>query len=202
MTSARDPLGEDHWGIMATVGAIDPRTLPNAQTMAQIRVDGSVEDAAEYVRNTAARIDPGMRVGTLTSVTRDRQYASVQTGLRFGAAATLLLIAASMLVSQLEQLRERRRLLSVLVAFGTRRVTLGWSVLWQTAVPVVIGLLAAIAGGLGLGAVLTWMIAKTVTQWWLFLPLAGTGAGIVLAVTLLSLPLLWRMMRPDGLRTE
>ncbi|WP_329207836.1 ABC transporter permease [Streptomyces sp. NBC_00683] len=202
VTSARDPLGEDHWGIMATVGAIDPRTLPNAQTMAQIRVDGSVEDAAEYVRNTAARIDPGMRVGTLTSVTRDRQYASVQTGLRFGAAATLLLIAASMLVSQLEQLRERRRLLSVLVAFGTRRVTLGWSVLWQTAVPVVIGLLAAIAGGLGLGAVLTWMIAKTVTQWWLFLPLAGTGAGIVLAVTLLSLPLLWRMMRPDGLRTE
>ncbi|MFD4693350.1 ABC transporter permease [Streptomyces sp. NPDC058463] len=202
VTSARDPLGEDHWGIMATVGAIDPRTLPNARTMAQIRVDGSVEDAAEYVRNTAARIDPGMRVGTLTSVTRDRQYASVQTGLRLGAAATLLLIAASMLVSQLEQLRERRRLLSVLVAFGTRRVTLGWSVLWQTAVPVVIGLLAAIAGGLGLGAVLTWMTAKTVTQWWLFLPLAGTGAGIVLAVTLLSLPLLWRMMRPDGLRTE
>ncbi|MFE6038271.1 ABC transporter permease [Streptomyces sp. NPDC056452] len=202
VTSARDPLGEDHWGIMATVGAIDPRTLPNAQTMAQIRVDGSVEDAAEYVRNTAARIDPGMRVGTLTSVTRDRQYASVQTGLRFGAAATLLLIAASMLVSQLEQLRERKRLLSVLVAFGTRRVTLGWSVLWQTAVPVVIGLLAALVGGLGLGAVLTWMIAKTVTQWWLFLPMVGTGAGIVLAVTLLSLPLLWRMMRPDGLRTE
>ncbi|MFC5169421.1 ABC transporter permease [Streptomyces mutomycini] len=202
VTAAPDPLGDEHWGIMATVGAVDPRTLPNAQTMAQIRVDEDVEDAAEYVRNTAAGIDPGMRVATLHSVERDRQYASVQTGLRFGAAATLLLIAASMLVSQLEQLRERKRLLSVLVAFGTRRVTLGWSVLWQTAVPVAVGLLVAITGGLGLGAVMTWMLAKTVTRWWLFLPMAGAGAALVAAVTLLSLPLLWRLMRPDGLRTE
>ncbi|MFE2016828.1 FtsX-like permease family protein [Streptomyces sp. NPDC059499] len=202
VTARADPLGEEQWGIMATVGAIDPRTLPNAQTIAQIKVDEGVKDVSEYVRNTAARIDPAMRVATLTSVTRDRQYASVQTGLRFGAAATLLLIAASMLVSQLEQLRERKRLLSVLVAFGTSRVTLGWSVLWQTAVPVVIGLLVATAGGLGLGAVMTWMLAKTVTQWWLFLPMAGAGGALVVAVTLLSLPLLWRLMRPDGLRTE
>ncbi|MEU2343256.1 FtsX-like permease family protein [Streptomyces sp. NPDC013082] len=202
VTTSRDPIGEEHWGIMATVGAIDPRTLPSAQTIAQIKVDEGVEDVAEYVRNTAARIDPGMRVATLASTERDRQYASVQTGLRLGAAATLLLIASSMLISQLEQLRERKRLLSVLVAFGTRRVTLGWSVLWQTAVPVTAGLLVAIAGGLGLGAVMTWMLDKTVTQWWLFLPMAGAGGALILLVTLLSLPLLWRLMRPDGLRTE
>ncbi|WP_250287691.1 ABC transporter permease [Streptomyces atroolivaceus] len=202
VTATPDPLGDEHFGILATVGAVDPRTLPNAQTIAQIKVDEGVPDVAEYVRNTAARIDPGMRVASLTSVTRDRQYESVQTGLRVGAVATLLLIAASMLISQLEQLRERKRLLSVLVAFGTRRVTLGWSVLWQTAVPVVISLLIATAGGLGLGAVMTWMLAKTVTRWWLFLPLAGAGGALVVAVTLLSLPLLWRLMRPDGLRTE
>ncbi|MGI5039156.1 ABC transporter permease, partial [Streptomyces sp. JAC128] len=202
VTTSRDPIGEEHWGIMATVGAIDPRTLPSAQTIAQIKVDEGVEDVAEYVRNTAARIDPGMRVATLASTERDRQYASVQTGLRLGAAATLLLIASSMLISQLEQLRERKRLLSVLVAFGTRRVTLGWSVLWQTAVPVTAGLLVAIAGGLGLGAVMTWMLDKTVTQWWLFLPMAGAGGALIVLVTLLSLPLLWRLMRPDGLRTE
>ncbi|MEU0301925.1 FtsX-like permease family protein [Streptomyces sp. NPDC006175] len=197
-----DPLGKEHWGIMATPGAIDPGTLPNAQITAQLRVDESVENVAEHVRNTAARIDPGMRVAALTSVTRDRQYASVQTALRLGAVATLMLIAASMLVSQLEQLRERKRLLSVLVAFGTRRVTLGWSVLWQTALPVVVGLLVATAGGLGLGAVLTWMLDKPVTRWWLFLPMAGAGGALIVAVTALSMPLLWRMMRPDGLRTE
>lgn len=138
----------------------------------------------------------------MTSVARDRQYASVQSGLRVGATATLLLIAVAMLVSQLEQLRERKRLLSVLVAFGTRRTTLGWSVLWQTAVPVVIGLVVAVAGGLGLGAAMIWMIAKEVTKWWLFLPMVGAGAALILLVTLLSLPPLWRMMRPDGLRTE
>lgn len=202
VVSRRDPTGEDHWGIMATVGAVDPSTLPGATVNAQIKVDESVADVSEYVRNTAARIDPGMSVASLHSVTRDRQYASVQTGLQVGATATLLLIAASMLVSQLEQLRERRRLLSVLVAFGTRRTTLGWSVLWQTAVPVVIGLVVAVAGGLGLGAVMIRMVAKRVTDWWLFLPMVGAGAALILLVTLISLPPLWRLMRPDGLRTE
>ncbi|MFF7363532.1 FtsX-like permease family protein [Streptomyces sp. NPDC008125] len=107
-----------------------------------------------------------------------------------------------MLVQQLEQLRERRRLLAVLVAFGTRRSTLGWSVLWQTAIPVGVGLVVAVVGGLALGWGLSWMTAKPVSDWWLFLPMAGAGASVVLLVTLLSLPVLWRLMRPDGLRTE
>lgn len=196
-----DPLGEERWGIMVTPGAIDAGALPGAETVSQIRIDEHVPDAAEYVRNTAARLDPGMRLVTMNSVERDRQYASIQTGLQVGATATLLLIAASMLVSQLEQLRERKRLLSVLVAFGTRRVTLGWSVLWQTAVPVAIGLAVAVAGGLALGATLCWMVGKEVSGWWLFLPMAGAGAALILLVTLLSLPPLWRMMRPDGLRS-
>lgn len=197
-----DPLGMPHSGIMATTGAIDASTLPGATITTEIRVDKSAPDAAEHVRNTAARIDPGMRFVTLDSVGRDRQYASIQTGLQVGATVVLLLIAASMLVSQLEQLRERRRLLSVLVAFGTRRTTLSWSVLWQTAVPMVLGLTVAVAGGLGLGAVLAWMTGKSVSDWWLFLPLTGAGAALILLVTVLSLPSLWRLMRPDGLRTE
>ncbi|MFJ9263775.1 ABC transporter permease [Streptomyces bacillaris] len=198
----KDPMGETHYGIMATTGAVDASTLPGAQITAQIRVDRSVPDVAEHVRNTAARIDPGMRFVTLDSVERDRQYDSIQTGLKVGASVVLLLIAASMLVSQLEQLRERKRLLSVLVAFGTRRTTMGWSVLWQTAVPVFLGLVIAVAGGLGLGAMLAWMIAKSVSDWWLFLPLTGVGAGLILLVTAASMPSLWRLMRPDGLRTE
>ncbi|MFJ3299352.1 ABC transporter permease [Streptomyces bacillaris] len=198
----KDPMGETHYGIMATTGAVDASTLPGAQITAQIRVDRSVPDVAEHVRNTAARIDPGMRFVTLDSVERDRQFDSIQTGLKVGASVVLLLIAASMLVSQLEQLRERKRLLSVLVAFGTRRTTMGWSVLWQTAVPVFLGLVIAVAGGLGLGAMLAWMIAKSVSDWWLFLPLTGVGAGLILLVTAASMPSLWRLMRPDGLRTE
>lgn len=202
VVSRPDPVGEEHYGIFATPGAIDAARLPSADTHAMVQIDESVPDAREHVRNTAARIEPTMNVRTIQKTERDQQYASVQTGLLIGATATLTLIAASMLVSQIEQLRERRRLLSVLVAFGTRRATLAWSVLWQTALPVLLGTAVAVAGGLGLGAVMLELIAKRVTDWWLFLPLAGSGAAVILVVTLLSLPPLWRMMRPEGLRTE
>ncbi|WP_098011305.1 ABC transporter permease [Streptomyces sp. sk226] len=202
VTARKDPMGEIHHGIMATTGALDASKLPGATIVAQIRVDERVPDIAEHVRNTAYRIDPGMRFVELNPVARDRMYDSVRTGLQVGATVVLLLIAASMLVSQLEQLRERKRLLSVLVAFGTRRSTLGWSVLWQTAVPVALGLAVAVAGGLGLGATLAWMIHKTVADWWLFWPMVGAGAGLIAVVTLASLPPLWRLMRPEGLRTE
>jgi hypothetical protein len=32
--------------------------------------------------------------------------------------------------------------------------------------------------------------------------MAGGGVGVIALVTLSSLPPLWRMMRPDGLRTD
>lgn len=197
-----DPAGEEHDGIYATPGAVDPAKLTAASTTAMIKVDRDTPDAEEYIRNTAARVGPFLDVMTLRAVERDKQYATVQTGLQIGAMATMVLIAASMLVSMLEQLRERRKLLAALTAFGTRRSSMAWSVLWQTAIPVVIGLALAIAGGLGLGWVMVRMVRKPVTDWWLFLPLTGAGAVLVAAVTLLSLPPLWRMMRPDGLRTE
>ncbi|MGW2415196.1 FtsX-like permease family protein [Streptomyces tubercidicus] len=205
--SRKDPSGETASGVFATPGALDTTALdttalddPTARAM--VKTDPRVGDAAEYVRNTAARIDPLMSVGTLQNLERDKQYSSVRTGLLVAAAATLALIAASMLVTTLEQLRERRRLLSVLVAFGTRRATLGWSVLWQTAVPVALGLALALAGGAGLGVVLVRMAGKSTFDWSVVWPLPAAGAALVVLVTLFSLPPLWRMMRPDGLRTE
>ncbi|MEV0370429.1 FtsX-like permease family protein [Streptomyces sp. NPDC050636] len=202
VASRKDPSGRMAFGIFATPGALDTATLDDPQAQAMIKIDPKLPDAQEYVRNTAARIDPQMRVFTLQNIERDKQFTSVRTGLLVASTATLALIAASMLVSMLEQLRERRRLLSVLVAFGTRRGTLGWSVLWQTAVPVALGLALAVAGGLGLGLALLNMAGKSSLDWSVVWPLPATGAALVLLVTLLSLPPLWRMMRPDGLRTE
>ncbi|MEV5613663.1 FtsX-like permease family protein [Streptomyces sp. NPDC052225] len=198
----RDPGGTFFGGILATPAAFDVKTVHNASTSTQIQVDESVPDAFEHVRNTAYRIDPSMRVWTYRATERDTEYASIRRGLFTAAALTMALIAASMLVSQIEQLRERRRLLSVLVAYGTRRSTLAWSVLWQTAIPVALGLAVAITGGLGLGWLMLRMVHKPVTDWLLFLPLTGVGAAAIAAVTLLSLPPLYRLMRPEGLRTE
>ncbi|WP_328905590.1 ABC transporter permease [Streptomyces sp. NBC_00234] len=202
VTPRKDPGGEERHGIFVTPGALDAAKLPSPSTTAQIQTDESVPDAQEHVRNTAYLMDPSLRIWTYQMTQRDKQYDSIRTGLFVGATATMILIAASMLVSQIEQLRERKKLLSVLVAFGTRRSTLAWSILWQTAIPVVLGTALAVVGGLGLGRVMLRLIDKEITDWLIFLPLVGVGAVMIAAVTLLSLPPLWRMMRPDGLRTE
>ena len=123
--------------------------------------------------------------------------------MRIGASIVIGLIGLSLLLTALEQVRERRHLLAVLVAFGTRRSTLGWSVLWQSAVPVALGLGLAVATGIALGSVLLRILGATVQ-----IALGGRrgdggrrrGGGP--AGDRRRLPVLWRTMRPEGLRTE
>nr|WP_233517956.1 FtsX-like permease family protein [Streptomyces corynorhini] len=202
VTARKDQLGLGSEGILATPGALDPAMLPESSTGAALRLDPAVPDAEEYLRNAAARIDPTLRVTTFRVVERDRRYASLQSGLLVGGTATMALIAASLLIAQIEQLRERRRALAVLVALGTRRSTLAWSVLWQSAVPVVLGTALSVVGGLTLGTLMLDMLGKPLADGWVFLPFAGTGMAMVTLVTLVSMPPLWRMTRPDGLRAE
>ena len=103
----------------------------------------------------------------------------------------------------LESLRERRRSLAVLVAFGTPTRTLGWSVLLQAALPVMLGLVLAVGVGVVLGGLLLSMVSRPVTLDGASIAVVcATGAGVVLGVTALGLPALWRLVRPDGLRTE
>ncbi|MFE0422371.1 FtsX-like permease family protein [Streptomyces sp. NPDC058953] len=202
VTAVPDAQGQRHPGVFATPGAIDAGELPSLNALALVAVDEGSSDAIEHVRNTAARVDPIAQVSELRAVATSKRFANVERGMLIGSIGTLGLIAASMLVSQLEQLRERRRLLSALVAFGTRRSTVAWSVLWQTAVPVVLGTAVAVVGGLGLGVVLLRMVGGRVADWWGFLPVAGAGGAVILVVTACSMPSLYRLMRPDGLRTE
>ena len=91
----------------------------------------------------------------------------------------------------------------MLAAFGTPRSTLGWSVLWQSAVPVALGLGIAVLTGLALGALLLRTLDTAVHVGWVDVAgMAAVGAAVVLAVTAASLPVLWRTMRPEALRTE
>ncbi|MFJ2934819.1 FtsX-like permease family protein [Streptomyces sp. NPDC087219] len=200
--SRPDPTGMYEYGVLATPKAIDTARLDDPDAQAMVRLDPAVPDAADLVRNTAEAISPTSWVRTLADTERDAAFSSVRTGILVGSTLTMLLVAASLLVATLEQLRDRKRLLSSLVAFGTRRSTLSLSVLWQTAVPIVLGLVLAVAGGTGLGVVLLKMGGQQVQDWWVFLPVVGIGLGLIVAVTLLSMPVLWRLMRADGLRTE
>ncbi|MEU0912337.1 ABC transporter permease [Streptomyces althioticus] len=201
--SVADPTGTLRGGFLMTPGAMPPGFAEAVTAELYLGIDDSVPHAREHVLNTAFAIDPLAEPMYWAATERTNRFASIRTGLFVGATAVLVLIGASLLVSQLEQLRERRKLLSALVAFGTRRRTLSLSVLWQTAVPIGLGLLLATVVGLTLGAVLLKMTATPVgVDWASVAAMTGLGAGVVLVVTLLSLPPLLKMMRPDGLRTE
>jgi hypothetical protein len=201
--SVVDPTGYKRGGLLITPSALSSTVAPGVRGQIYLRLDESLPDAREYVRNTAVRINPLEEPMEWVSFERNDRYDSIRTGLFVGAACVLALIGASLLVSQLEQLRERKKLLSALVAFGTRRRTLSLSVLWQTAIPVTLGLLLASVVGLTLGAVLLRMTDTTIrVDWPSVLSMTGVGAAVVIVVTVLSLPPLLRLMRPDGLRTE
>ena len=119
-----------------------------------VRTAPADPDAIEHVRNAAATLDPRWRVQELRRTRTDAQFAQLRRAMLIGASIVIGLIGLSLLLTALEELRERRRLLAVLVAFGTRRSTLSWSVLWQSAVPVALGIGIAVATGVALGAVL------------------------------------------------
>ncbi|WP_051834833.1 FtsX-like permease family protein [Streptomyces sp. NRRL S-15] len=198
---ARKDSPQDAGSLLAT-----PAALPEMAASAlfsdgvYLRLDPSVPDAREFVRYVAARIDPLAQDFGWSATQEEAEYTSIRTGLFVGSAFVLALIGARLLVSQLDQLRERRKLLSALVAFGTRRRTLSLSVLWQTALPVGPGLIPATAVGVTHGAVLLKMTRTPVTMDWASI-LSMTGVGAVV-VSLLSLPPLLRRMRPEGLRTQ
>ncbi|MFG2380152.1 ABC transporter permease [Streptomyces avermitilis] len=199
----KDPTNGERGGFLFTPGALPAKAVPTIEGSVFLRIDESVPDVYDLVRNTTAKLHPLAHAWTWATTREDTRYTSIRTGLSVGATCVLFLIGASLLVSQLEQLRERKKLLSALVAFGTRRRTLSLSVLWQTAIPIALGLVLASVVGLTLGIILQRMSDVSVrVDWPSLLTMTGSGAGVVLLVTALSLPPLLRLMRPDGLRTE
>jgi hypothetical protein len=198
-----DPAGSTRTGVLATPAAA-ARHAGLGQPRAQIYVRVAPgDDPLERVRNAAAALVPAASVYTLAPAQQSHQFAALRRAILAGAAATVALVGASLLVSLLEQVRDRRRLLAVLAAFGTRRATLGRSLLWQAAVPVALGLALAVVAGAALGFVLLGVArAPATVDWSAVAALAGVGAAVVVAVTALTLPPLWRLMRADGLRTE
>jgi len=203
-----------HEGGVAAMGGGVPRILVTPAALGGIRaepmsvtayvtLDPGVPDALDHMRTAAAQVDPV----AYASPIEQRGIASALGGVRqvllVGTVALLLMIGASMLVNVIEQLRERRQLLAVLVAFGTRRRTLGGSVLLQVAIPVALGLALAVVTGTGLAMALQTAVEAPLRFDWLGVgATSGVAALVVLLTTVAGLPLLWRLTRPDGLRSE
>lgn len=157
------------------------------------------------LRDRAAALDPLAQVETTTTGGGPTAHAlsDLRRVLFAGAVVVLAMIGASLLVAAGEGLRERRRALAVLAAFGTRRATVAWSMLWQAAIPVVGGLLLAVGLGIGLGAMLSAIVSLSPRfDWGAIGLMLGAGVAVIVAVTALTLPTLTRMMRPEALRVE
>ncbi|WP_052434007.1 FtsX-like permease family protein [Streptacidiphilus melanogenes] len=196
-TISDDPL------VLATPQALPVDRINQPYAQLQLRLAANDPDAVERARNAAVSVDPTMDVTTIESSVTLHSFDALRRGVIVGATATMVLIGLSLAIGTIEQLRERRRLLAVLVAFGTRRSTLALSVLWQTALPMLLGLGLALGFGVGLGAILLRITRSPAGfDWTSVAELVGAGTAVALLATLVSMPALWRLMRPEGLRTE
>lgn len=189
--------------ILVTPGALAGIGLDPESVTAYVALDPAVPDALDHLRTAAAQVDPAAYASSIEQERIASVLGGVRQSLLVGTVALLVLIGASMLVNVVEQLRERRRLLAVLVAFGTRRRTLGGSVLFQVAIPVLLGLTLAVATGSGLALALQTAVDAPLTFDWVGVGVtSGAAALVVLLTTAAGLPLLWRLTRPGNLRNE
>lgn len=189
--------------LYVTPGALGDLTVSSGVWSLFVALDPQDPDAVDRLRTAAAAIDPTAYVSSFAQESLTGGLGTVSDVLAVGTAALLVVIGASLLVNVVEQLRERRRLLAVLAAFGVRRRVLGLSVLWQVAIPVVLGLALAVVVGSGLAVVLqAGTGAPPGVDWRSVGTTAGSAALVVLATTAASLPLLARLTRPEGLRAE
>ncbi|MCX4744543.1 ABC transporter permease [Kitasatospora sp. NBC_01287] len=199
-----DPYGvPDRGGLLVTPGAIPSALVSSQEAIVELRPAPGTPDAEERLRTAVALLDLQGRLGDPAARQTDPGFTSIRRALTAGTVAILALIGAGMLVGLLEQLRDRRRTLAVLAAFGTRPRTMALALLWQSVLPVVLGLALALVAGLGLGGVLVTLAHLPVAFAWGDIALmTGAGAGAVLLISALSLPVLWRRRATAGLRYE
>ncbi|NTW42720.1 MAG: ABC transporter permease, partial [Cellulomonadaceae bacterium] len=189
--------------IFVTPSALGETVLTGGYVPVLVALDPTDPDAVDRLRTAAAQIDPTAHVASFEQESLTGALGSVRQALLVGTIALLVVVGASLLVNVAEQLRERRRPLAVLAAFGARRRTLGLSVLWQVAIPVALGITLAAATGTGLSAVLQVGVDAPVGIDWRTIGLTSGGAAlVVMLVTVASLPLLARLTRAEALHAE
>lgn len=193
---------------VVTPGAIAGVRLPPVyETYSTVSIDPTVPDGIEYLRNAGAADPLNTYVdstnGSVELNVDQRTFVTIRNVLLVGSLFTLLLAGVSLLVLALEQVRERRRPLAMLSASGVSRAVLARSLLWQTAVPVVLGVVAAVGTGIGLAALLLRSTSTDMRVDWVVVGVFSAAAvALALLVTAATLPALRNATRLSALRTE
>lgn len=168
--------------VFATPGAVAGTTLPESTTTGSIMLDTSVPDVTEQARNALGPLTWRFSVrsaGGAEPNQNQQTFAAIRDGLLAGSVFTLLLAGVSLFVLALEHMRERRRPPAALAATGVPTGTLARSLLWQNAVPMLLGVVVAVATGLGLAALVFQLINDPFTVDWAAVGLfSGTAAAL------------------------
>ncbi|MFC4079115.1 FtsX-like permease family protein [Amycolatopsis samaneae] len=133
----------------------------------------------------------------------DRQSAGLRAVTLAASVFVLVVAVLSLFMLSVEQITERRRLLAALTAAGVPRAVLARSLLWQTALPVVVGVVLALVAGVGLTLPVLHLSGTPVV----LDPATLGGMAVVtvlgvLAVTGLTFPLLRRATRVTSPRVD
>ncbi len=171
-------------------GTGDPRTLTDnvARALNSLAWNAAVSKS-DYLDDFAAR--------------DQRMVESFRSVLITASLFVLAVAAMSLLMLSIEQISERRRPLAALSAAGVPIGVLARGSLWQTAIPVVVGVVLAVAAGLGLTAPILRLADRSmIIDVPALLALAGATVAAVLLVTGLTMPLLRQVTRLDTLRSE
>jgi hypothetical protein len=194
--------------LLVTPGALGGLTLPDSSVAVYVAGTGDPKVLADDVARAVGPLAWNATVSTSDYLNdyaeRDeRMVASFRAVLLTAALFVLAVAAMSLLMLSIEQISERRRPLAALSAAGVPIGVLARGSLWQTAIPVVVGVVLAVAAGLGLTApILRLADRPMIIDVPALLALAGATVAAVLLVTGLTMPLLRQVTRLDTLRSE
>jgi hypothetical protein len=194
--------------LLVTPGALGGLALPDSSVAVYVSGAG---DPQVLTDNVARATSPLAWNATVSNsdylddyVERDKRMVESFRAVLLTASLFVLAVAAmSLLMLSIEQISERRRPLAALSAAGVPVGVLARGSLWQTAIPVVVGVVLAVAAGLGLTApILRLADRPMIIDVPALLALAGATVAAVLLVTGLTMPLLRQVTRLDTLRSE
>ena len=203
-------LGRSHQLLVPPSATETNLAVKVAPSVVFVATDGDPA-TLERIRNVLHGPDaPSVRPRGDVSDYADDVGVLVDAGVTFGIAITFAIAAATLLVTAVDAVGERRRSLATLSAVGTPAGVLRWALAIETALPMLCGVVLGLAGALG-G---TWMVLKGVTAYeggidevpmiqWRSLGFVVVFAIVATVVaTIATFPSLGRAIRPDSLRTE
>ncbi|HZB00751.1 MAG TPA: FtsX-like permease family protein [Actinomycetota bacterium] len=201
-------LGQFH-NILVSPGSASPDLSRRiAPSMIYVDTDGDPA-TVERIRNALAGSED-VNVyprGTAEDYT-DEVPVLVDAAVTLGIAIAFAIAAATLLVTAVDAVGERRRSLAMLVAVGTSRSVLRRALAVETALPMLAGVALGLASAIG-G---TWMVFEAVAVleggdpppvYWRSLGYVVVFAIVATVVaTIATFPSLGRAIRPESLRTE